>query len=391
MQVATSQLTGAKSTVRGSLNQILQSSDAEQTYCLLIPGTDISLFKVNLPEKNQRKFIESIGFTLEDQLAEDINATHFTTFIKKENNTAAISCINKERLASWLSCNSNSRQLITSALPIVSVLPTHNDDITVVVTDTLTHVKTSTTMGYSIENDLAITLLLNNEANNSPAFHCYNVTTNEAFYAQLCDELNNSGATLENHGKFHSILDLELIESSHYIHGNILHGAYATKSRSPITNYWKIAAIFIALFLCIETSYVLIHKSRLETQIASANKAIETIFKKSFPNIKRVIDPKVQVTNGIRQLQDKGTQNNSTFIRLLTHSASALRKTPGITVSGYRYKNNQLTYDVTANSIESVSNAQKVLSKNKDIKAKLINARTKNKRVTGQVEVELIS
>ncbi|MBL4761924.1 MAG: hypothetical protein JKY93_04400 [Gammaproteobacteria bacterium] len=390
-QVTSSLLTGAQSTVRGSLDQILEAANEDQMYCLLLPGTDISLFEVKLPENNQRKFIAAIGYTLEGQLAEDINDIHITSLNNAKNNTVAVACINHQQLSAWLSCHVNSNQVITSALPITSVLPIHDDGITVVVTDTLTHVKTTPTTGYSIENNLVISSLLNNESNASTSVHCYDVTQSVSFYTQLCDELTSSGRSIVDHGKSHSLLDLQLLAPSDSAHGNILHGKHAAKPTSPLTRYWKVAAIFIALFLCVETLYVLIEKSRLETKITTVNNAIETSFRESFPDIKRVVNPKIQMRNGIVALKNKSSQSNSTFNQLLNHSASVLHNTPGITVSGYQFKNSHLTYDVTAKSIEAVSNAQKLLARNNNIKAKLINARTENKRVTGQVEVELSS
>ena len=387
------------SNVQGTLDDILASAHEDTKFCLLLPGTDISLFDVSLPEKNQRKFIDSIGYTLEDQLAEDINDIHITSLINTDNKAAAISCINKQKLSTWLSCSSSSNELITSALPIAIVLPTHADGITVVVTDTLTHVKITSTTGYSIESNLVASLLLssvlsdaeNKLSQKSPAIHCYDITTNDSLYTKLCEELTNGGALIVDHGKLHSILDLDLTAASDCGQGNILHGEYTVKSQSSLTNYWKTAAIFVALFLCIEASNVLIQKSRLESQMTITNDAIETIFRTTFPDIKRVVDPKIQMRNGINELKAEGLQHNSTFIHLLTQTASVLSSTPGIKISGYRFKNNQLTYDITANSIEHVSNAQKSLSRSKDINAKLINARTENKRVTGQVEVELSS
>ena len=242
------------SNVQGTLDDILASAHEDTKFCLLLPGTDISLFDVSLPEKNQRKFIDSIGYTLEDQLAEDINDIHITSLINTDNKAAAISCINKQKLSTWLSCSSSSNELITSALPIAIVLPTHADGITVVVTDTLTHVKITSTTGYSIESNLVASLLLssvlsdaeNKLSQKSPAIHCYDITTNDSLYTKLCEELTNGGALIVDHGKLHSILDLDLTAASDCGQGNILHGEYTVKSQSstcPVTRLFSVRAL----------------------------------------------------------------------------------------------------------------------------------------------------
>ena len=44
---------------------------------ILVPGTDVGLFSVELPTTNRRQALKTIPFMLEDELAADIDLLHF--------------------------------------------------------------------------------------------------------------------------------------------------------------------------------------------------------------------------------------------------------------------------------------------------------------------------
>ena len=158
---------------------------------------------------------------------------------------------------------------------------------------------------------------------------------------------------------------------------NLLQGPYAKADKQHKTiRPWKIAAGLAAIWIALSMLHVGIDYWKLNRENAALHAEIEQVFRKTFPEVKNVVNARVQMEQRLKELAGNETEKGSgDFLKLLHQSGYELNKDKDTQVNNLLFKNNQLTLDINAKDIQ-ILEAVKTKLQSKDLTAELKSAET---------------
>ena len=100
---------------------------------------------------------------------------------------------------------------------------------------------------------------------------------------------------------------------------------------------------------------------RLSSEQDELNARMRAVFMQSFPDTRRVVDPRVQMQQQLEQLQ-RQAGSGARFLMLLARSADVLRTAKDIEISGASYRAGRLDVDLTAANLQVLDQLKQSLS-----------------------------
>lgn len=158
---------------------------------------------------------------------------------------------------------------------------------------------------------------------------------------------------------------------------NLLQGGYAKADKTHKTiRPWKIAAVLATVWLAISMLHTTIEYNRYNKLNESLNKEINQVFKTTFPDVKKVVNARVQMEQRLKKLSSSDSQtSNADFLKFLHQSGYELYKNPNVSIIDIQYKNNQLSLEIKAKDIQILESVKSKLQ-SKDINAELQTAKS---------------
>jgi len=78
---------------------------------VLVPASAMTLTSVHLPEKGQRQALKALPFMLEESIADDVDAMHFTVG-PRNGDALSVVAVAHEQMQTWLSCLAEANELL---------------------------------------------------------------------------------------------------------------------------------------------------------------------------------------------------------------------------------------------------------------------------------------
>ena len=167
---------------------------------------------------------------------------------------------------------------------------------------------------------------------------------------------------------------------------NLLQGAYQLRDRvqEQLLNLRWPAAI-AALCLIVYGAMLFTDNLALKQQKQQLDDAIVATYKETFPNARRIVNPRSQMRSQLAQLEQKN--NGAALLRLLEKVSADLRKA-GIKTNGLRYSDTpaQLKLQLEASNFAALEGLEQTLD-GKGLKTKLGTLLQEGNRVKGSLTV----
>ena len=134
---------------------------------------------------------------------------------------------------------------------------------------------------------------------------------------------------------------------------NLLQGPYSRRAQlGKWLRPWRAAAALAGLWLILQLALQLSEYWQLRQEQVQLLAAMEKVYKEAVPDAHKIINPRVQLENRLRELRDGGTGEGTAFLELLYRGGQPLPTLQGVTLRGLRYKENQLDFDLEGSSLE---------------------------------------
>ena len=356
---------------------------------VLLDSTSIHLNHVQLPTSNRSKMLRAIPYALEDQLAEDIEDFHFIIGKTDPHYGTPVAGIRQDTIESLLGEFSQAGISIDAVIPDAICSPAAPDQWTVLFHAGKALVQFEALIGTVID---AANLPLLLQASISKA---ENKPERIVFFYLDGEEPDPSTEEID--------ADIEIVKVAYNTHPlvvfcgefgkakslNLLQGKYKPKRRSTSQWYrWRLAASLAAVWLVLYFGINLFELNRLTTRNLELGLQIERIYKKSFPESKRIINPRVQMEQKLNELRSGGGPQGSQFLTLLSQSASVISDQKDIKVESIDFRNNRMDIGLTGTNLQSVETLNKQLSTNSDLKTEITSATSEKNIVKGSIRLQ---
>jgi len=307
---------------------------------VLVPPTEVTLSKVTLPPVKRAQQRQAALFALEDQLIDDISDLHAALGERSKEGVVPLAVVSRSRLEGWLEQLAQHHLRPDLLVTDLHLLPLTEGEWVVLWEDDGVRIRTGTVSGIAFDPEHWMLLwprLLAEAGEHRPQrLRVFDARTDASEPLPLDEALPGGMSVVTNVSGLQWISDSA---SSQPL--NLLQGDYSRREQwGRLLRPWRPAAALFLLWLLIQGGMALFDLSTLHQQEAQLDEQMEALYRSSFPEARKVVDPRLQMEQKLAALKsgDRG------FMKLAVSAAPALRNT---LVKGLRYQDGALDIDLS--------------------------------------------
>jgi len=316
---------------------------------VLVPAAAMTLTSVHLPEKGQRQALKALPFMLEEALAEDVDAMHFTVG-PRDGDALSVVAVAHEQMQTWLSCLTEAGLKVKRIVPDCLALPLQECQWAAMNFGNELLLRTGLATGQSLPLPwLPIALEQLRSAQGEVSVASYT-------------DMQLEGVELKPQS-----LELPmLVLARGILHApvNLLSGVYTPKREySKQLMMWKSAAIVIAIacVLALVNKGLTIHQ--VNGQIADLKAQSESIYQQLVPGNSRIVNLRSQMESQLRALQGQGS--GAEFFAMLDGLQDAFKQVPELKPNSLRFESarNEIRMQVSAKNYAQIEKFKEIVGR----------------------------
>ncbi|GIU31761.1 type II secretion system protein L [Shewanella hafniensis] len=316
---------------------------------VLVPAAAMTLTSVHLPEKGQRQALKALPFMLEEALAEDVDAMHFTVG-PRDGDALSVVAVAHEQMQTWLSCLTEAGLKVKRIVPDCLALPLQECQWAAMNFGNELLLRT----GFATGQSLPLPWL-------PIALEQLRPAQGEVSVASYTD-MQLEGVELKPQS-----LELPmLVLARGILHApvNLLSGVYTPKREySKQLMMWKSAAIVIAIacVLALVNKGLTIHQ--VNGQIADLKAQSESIYQQVVPGNSRIVNLRSQMESQLRALQGQGS--GAEFFAMLDGLQDAFKQVPELKPNSLRFESarNEIRMQVSAKNYAQIEKFKEIVGR----------------------------
>jgi general secretion pathway protein L len=316
---------------------------------VLVPAAAMTLTSVHLPEKGQRQALKALPFMLEEALADDVDAMHFTVG-PRDGDALSVVAVAHEQMQTWLSCLTEAGLKVKRIVPDCLALPLQECQWAAMNFGNELLLRTGLASGQSLPLPwLPIALEQLKPAQGEVSVASYT-------------EMQLEGVELKPQS-----LELPmLVLARGILHApvNLLSGVYTPKREySKQLVMWKSAAIVIAIacVLALVNKGLTIHQ--VNGQVADLKAQSESIYQQVIPGNSRIVNLRSQMESQLRALQGQGS--GAEFFAMLDGLQDAFKQVPELKPNSLRFESarNEIRMQVSAKNYAQIEKFKEIVGR----------------------------
>lgn len=325
------------------LSSLSQYSD-QRSVSVLLPGSDVLLREVVIPEGAARQFSSMLPFIVEDDLAQDVDDLHIV-ILKKTNKTAQVAIVEHQKMVNWVEQLSEAGIQTKRFLPDVLALPFHQDGTTMVELNQQWLLRFSEYQGAIAESEWLPMLLEGLVTNSAKSLSDTEEAENEDVEGSKSYVLHSYSPCEINVANTKHIeeapeLVMQLLaEGAFSSKVNLLSGKY--RPQSSWRKHWRIWQKVILAFGLVTVAFVAQHITevqKLEQHSIALRTESERIFRDIFPGKRKIPTVsylKSQMKNEEARLQ--GGSDGDDLLAWMAELAPYLAKVPQVKLQSLKF------------------------------------------------------
>jgi len=386
------ELTGKIST--GSLTE-LSAVASEHPAIVLLNSQCLHINQLQLPTQNLQKLLKAVPYAIEEFIAGDIDEFHFVIAKNKHDGSTSVVGINRTTLKNIIQVFQAADINIEKIIPDALCLAADNKQWVCLNYENTSYLQTDVTNGMLLSHDLLPYVLTN---------RLQDETQERPEKILLFSEQENDSAfdTLKSENLSED--DIEIVNIVYNTHplvvfcGNYKQAAalnllqYEFKPKRKTSGYWqhwRMAASLAAIWLVLHLGLTSFQHTQLKDSNLATHAKIEKIYKKSFPKSRKIVNPRVQMEQKLKELKGSAGNSSQGLIFLLAESFGTLsHDKKNITLQSLTFRNNRMDIGLESSNLQAVENLNKNLNNNKNIKSEITSSSSEKNKVKGNLRIE---
>lgn len=385
----TGELTGKITT--GPLDELSELAAGHHAI-ILLNSRCLHINQLHLPTQNMQKMLKAVPYAIEEFIAEDIDDFHFVIAKNKHNHSTAVVGIDKTTLQNivqvFQDAHINIEKIIPDTLCLAAtdkqwVCLSYHEDI-YLQTDALNGmVYSHDVLPYVLANKLKAErqaipekILLFNEQDNPAALEKINIDNNDI---ETINVVYNTHPLVVFCGHYKQALPLNLLQ----------HNFKPKRKSSGYWHPWRLAASLTAVWLILNLSVTGFQYIQLQDENNISKAQIERIYKKAFPQSRKIVNPRVQMEQKLKELKGSSGSSNSGLLFILAESFGTLNQDKtNITLQSLTFRNNRMDVELDSTNLQAIENLNKNLNNNSKIKSEITSSSSEKDKVKGNLRIE---
>lgn len=319
----------------------LGDSLKDESVLVLVPGLQITFGTFHLPVKHKRQLILAVPYALEEQLAAPIEDCHFAWKRKGTSDEYRVAVVAHTTLERWLE---QLRQISIRPIALVPdflALPVQEGAWSIAFEGSTCLVRLGESKGFSVDTQNLTTVLLMSLQQTPPsAIGCFGASADQL--AELTNLLGMPAQNQPHEGTLLGVLATSLREAPPI---NLLQGKY--KYREPLQKslvHFKPAFLLLCAVLAAKVLLQTFYFAYYGHQNGVLNTQIEALYQKTFPEDKRIVNPRVQMQSHLQKLRQNDASRG--FFDVLGRMTAPITVNAGARLLGLRYNQSRGELDL---------------------------------------------
>ncbi len=361
---------------------------AAEAAVVYVPGEDVLLTQVHLPDNRRKQLLKALPYALEDDLIDDVDSLHCVLGSRVEPGLYNSAVVAHKKMRYWLESLENAGIRVLRLLPDSLLPPFEKGSWSVFSEHKLDQVlvRTDLEQGFVCSRENLITFIHTAAAQEDKApakiklFHCDSIDESAL-------EVAVSGLSeLEwiDDPQIEDALSL-LSQKSETSDFNLLQGRYAPRSRiGQYLRPWYSSAALLGLLLVIGLATNIIQYYSLQAKNKALKQEIISTFQQAFPEIKRVVNPQAQMRHHLSRLRGNSKQNIS-FAKMLAGIGPLAKNVKGLKIQNLHYQKGQMELLLELPDLQTLESFKQTLSSRTPWKVELKSANSTDNKVQGRM------
>jgi len=389
---AAGELTGKINT--GSLSELSEIA-ADHPVIVLLNSQCLHINQLQLPTQNMQKLLKAVPYAIEEFIADDIDNFHFVIAKNKHDNATSVVGINKDTLKSIIQVFQDAGINVEKIIPDALCLAAESKQWVCLNYKNTSYLQTDVTNGMVVSHELLPYVLKNKlqheslmrpekillfcEQENATAFDALKAENIFDDNIEINSIIYNTHPLVVFCGNYKQAMPLNLLQQE-----------FKTRRKtSGYWQHWRLAASLAAIWLVLHLGLTSFQHAQLKQENIVTKAKIEKIYKKAFPQSRKIINPRVQMEQKLKELKGSAGNGNKGLIFLLAESFGTQNlDRKNITLQSLTFRNNRMDIGLEGSNLQAIENLNKNLNSNKKIKSEIISSSSEKDKVKGNLRIE---
>jgi len=314
----------------------------------LVPSERVVVRSIELPGGSRRHLERVVRYAVEDTIAEDVDALHFSQRVTPGSPHVSVMAARHQDMAEWLAAFAGQGVQPDSLLPDFYRLPLFDDGWTVAIEGGRALVRKARDIGFAVQVEL-LSRCLGTPTDACDRLHLLTGDLGD----KLIGALRGGGWRIE---------EATVSSVDEYPVPGLLTGPYAPVSRSG-TRWWRIAVgLLIAAFLVETGTEVYRYRYFVDGATQYDQRSLQ-VFKQNFPETRRVVDIEAQGTQALQRIQQFALHKERGFLALFDRLVVAVRESSGIGLARVEFRGEELKATLSGGEPQEVAALKASLSR----------------------------
>lgn len=355
----------------------------EARLIVLVPAVDVLLIRAIIPGRNRKRSIQAAPYVLEEQLADDVEKLHFSFGPRNPDGSMDVAVVDKKCMARWLSLLHNAGLEIDSLIPETLAVPYDAESLTVLINHNQALIRSGPRAGFTVDSYNLKAALQAHLAPHSDSpirqiqlFLEEDIDLNLELEIPVLPIIKKTAMAVFCQG-FDQKITLDLLQ-----------GEYSRKTDwQHVMECWKIPLVLVLAFMVVKGMLFAVDFIYYKQESQALQKRIENIYMATFPDTRKLINPRAQMEQQLSLLADS-TEAQHGFLESLARIGPALQKTEDFTMQRLSYRNNGLELELTMASLDSVNDLKDRLLANNDLSVEVRTTPADKDQISAHLEVK---
>jgi general secretion pathway protein L len=370
----------------GMLAEVAAAVDGKQV-TVMVPGTDVILTKVAVPTRNRSRMAAAVPYLLEEQLAADVDESHFALGNKDAEGQVAVAVVSQACMDDWLRRLSEVGVQADQIIPEILLLPYTPDAWTLLIEHDSTNLRNEFQGGVGMDSINTAFILRRVMAENEVKPTRLNVwMARDAAETTLFPEDLGVDVRIETL----NVPPLVFLARHAHEEGviDLLQGPYSRREQlGKLWRPWRPAAAIIAVWLIMQFGIKFYEHHELQTQASKLHDEISRIYLNTFPDAKRVVDARVQMEQHLKKLRG-GTGSVGEFLKLLSQMSGPTADLGGVEIDRISYKEGELNVALMISDLQRLEQLKDRLSSETQMAVDIQSATARSNRVEAHLQIK---
>lgn len=371
----------------GTLAQAAPSAAGRQVV-VLVPGADVALSHVAVPTRNRGRMAAAVPFLLEEQLAADVEESHFALGERDAAGILAVAVVDRARMDQWLARLKEAGVQPDRMIPDLLLLPYEAGEWSLLFETGGVLVRNAPQGGLGIDAANASFMLQRALADSEVKPERLRAWLAEGVPAAVLPDDLGIGVSHETLRVPPLLFLAAQAHDPHVI--DLLQGPYSRREQlGRIWRPWRPVAALLAVWVVLLFGMEIVHYRQLSAEQARLRDEVAQIYLQTFPDAKRIVPghERDQMEQRLKVLRGGGGDVGE-FIGLLSAVSAPAVALGGVSIDHLSYKAGEIDLDLSIADLQRLDQLKERLAEATHMNVEIQSATTRANGVDARLQIK---